>query len=115
VYWYGWDQQSIVDTLLTEPDGATLTKAGEAFVAVQRWLVGTTPQPCSADDQGTYACAFMAPDGGTRTVYWNPDSAVSLALPDGATTYERLGHQARPATPGESITVGLPVMVESQG
>ena len=31
VYWYGWDQQSIVDTLLTEPDLVTLTPAGRAF------------------------------------------------------------------------------------
>ncbi len=115
VYWYGWDQQTIVDTLLTEPDGATLTKAGDAFVTVQGWLVGTTPQPCSPDSDGTYACPFTAPDGSTRTVYWNPTSTVSVTLPDGATTYERLGRKPRPATPGEQLTVELPVMVESQG
>jgi hypothetical protein len=111
VYWYGWDQQLIVDTLLTEPDGATVTAAGKAFGTVRRWLLDTTPRGCTEDGDGTWTCVFDHPDG-ERTVYWNADTAVSVNVPEGAGSYQQVGDPARDVSPGEQIEVGLlPVMV----
>ena len=113
VYWYGWDQQQIVDTLLTYADGITVTPAGRAFRTVQRWMAGATVQSCDTDTFGTYLCTLTY-DGGVRRVYWNPSATVPVPFPDGATTFEKAdGTSGRPRA-GESLDVGqLPVMVQS--
>jgi len=111
VYWYGWDRQSIVDTLLTEPDLATLTPAGKAFKVVHRWLLGATVTGCQQDADATWTCTVDHPEG-QRTIYWNADRAVQVTPPEGAITAQTVGKAARPVTAGETIEVGLlPVMV----
>jgi polysaccharide biosynthesis protein PslG len=113
VYWYGWDQQTNVGTLLVEPDGATLTPAGKAFRTVQSWLVGSTRVTCDKDAQGTWTCVLQHPEG-ERTVYWNPETTASVTLPDGASTIEQVGGRSRSAEAGQQIQVGkLPVMVQA--
>jgi hypothetical protein len=110
VYWYGWDQTSIVDTLLTEPDG-TLTRAGKAFGTVHDWMLGATVTGCEQDAEKTWTCTLDHPDG-QRTVYWNAESPLTMTLAAGTTGYQRVGHRLRDATPGEELTVGqVPVMV----
>jgi hypothetical protein len=110
VYWYGWDQTSIVDTLLTEPDG-TLTRAGKAFGTVHDWMLGATVTGCEQDAEKTWTCTLDHPDG-QRTVYWNAESPLTMTLAAGTTGYQRVGHRLRDATPGEEFTVGqVPVMV----
>ena len=111
VYWYGWDQQSIVDTLLTEPDLVTLTPAGRAFKVVHRWLLGSTVGGCQQDAKGTWSCTVDSPDG-PRTVYWNAETTVTVPAPEGATETQTVGDRAQPVTPGGTIEVGLlPVLV----
>jgi len=114
VYWYGWDQQQIVDTLMTYADGVTVTPAGRAFRTVQRWMKGATVQSCAADALGTYLCTLTY-DGGVRRVFWNPSVEVSVELPSGATTFQRIGRDALSApAPGTSLGVNdVPLMVES--
>ena len=113
VYWYGWDQQSIVNTLLTEPDAATVTPAGRTFATVQRWLVGGVMQACTADPAGTYTCTLRRSDG-MRRVYWNPTAPASVPLPAGATSYETADGTVGKPTAGQVLEVGaVPVMVES--
>jgi hypothetical protein len=113
VYWYGWDQQLIVNTLLTEPDGATRTAAGKAFADVRDWMVGGTVARCSVDDAGTNTCTIDHPEG-VRTVSWNPEETVSLTLPDAAADVHRAGGRERPADTGSTLEVGtVPVMVST--
>lgn len=113
IYWYGWDQQLIVDTLLTEPDGATMTPAGEAFVTMQDWLVGVRVTGCAQDAEGTYTCTLSHPDG-DRTVYWNPDGSASVTPPADATSFHRIGAREKPLSSGDTITVdSLPVLVNA--
>ncbi|MGH8892616.1 MAG: GH39 family glycosyl hydrolase [Actinomycetes bacterium] len=113
VYWYGWDQQGNVDTLLTEPDGSALTPAGTAYLTVQDWLVGSVVESCDIDSVGTYTCTLRRSDS-VRRVYWNPSGNSQLNLPPSATVYQRLDGDQTRATKGHSQDVGtLPLMVES--
>ena len=111
VYWYGWDQQSIVDTLLVEPDQVTLTPAGKAYRTAYRWLIGATVSGCSEGEDGTWACTLDRPEG-TSHVYWNAEATRAVPVPDGATQAQVVGKAAQPVQPGSSIEVGLlPVLV----
>lgn len=75
VYWYGWDQQTIVDTLLTEPDGAGVTPAGHAYTTVQRWMTGSVVESCAVDDQGAWTCVLRLADR-VRRVQWDSSSSM---------------------------------------
>ncbi len=113
VYWYGWDQQQIVDTLLTEPDGVTATAAGKAFRTVQRWMNGATVQSCDVDAGGTYLCTLTHGDE-LRRVYWNPTTSTSLTPPQDASSLESADGDDRNLTSGQSLDIGrLPVMATS--
>jgi len=113
VYWYGWDQQQIVDTLTTYADGVTVTPAGRAFRTVQRWMEGATVQSCGADALGTYLCTLTY-DGGVRRVYWNPSVEASVELPSGSTRLQRLAGDAHAIPTTSNLEVdGVPLMVES--
>ncbi len=115
VYWYGWDQQTIVDTLLTEPDGATVTPAGEAFGTVREWLVGSVVTSCAPDADGTYTCVLEG-EGGASTVFWNPQGSATVDVPEGATTVERIGGRDKPVPADGKLSVGpLPVRVDAAG
>ena len=113
VYWYGWDQQLIVDTLLVEPDGATLTPAGRAFRTVQGWMIGAAVTGCSTDGESTWTCTLDHPDG-MRTVYWNAETSAQVTLPDGASSIQKAGGREKPVAPGAALEIGMvPVMVSS--
>ena len=111
VYWYGWDQQSIVDTLLVEPDQVTLTPAGKAYRTAHRWLIGATVSDCTEGEDGTWTCTVDRPEG-TSHVYWNAEATSTVPVPDGATQSQVVGKAAQPVQAGSSIEVGLlPVLV----
>jgi hypothetical protein len=113
VYWYGWDQQTIVNTLLTEPDAATVTPAGKTFGVVRNWMVGGLMEGCDADAAGTFTCTLRRADG-VRRVFWNPATTVTVTLPQGTTTYEKADGSKGKATSGQPFEVGaLPVMVQT--
>ncbi|MDQ1667995.1 MAG: polysaccharide biosynthesis protein PslG [Actinomycetota bacterium] len=113
VYWYGWDQQQIVNTLLVQPDLATRTPAGDAFVRMRKWMLGAKVTSCKTDANGTYACTLEGPKG-TSTVFWNPEGKTSVTVPDGATTAQEIDKAKQPVTAGSPLTVGrIPVMVSS--
>ena len=63
VYWYSWDQQLNVGTLLVEPDNVTITPAGRAFRTVHDWMIGATVTSCDKDAEGTWTCQLDHPDG----------------------------------------------------
>ncbi len=113
VYWYGWDQQLNVGTLMVEPDGVTVTRAGKAFRTVHDWMTGGSVTSCATDPDGTWTCSIDHPDG-KRTVFWNPDATVSVTLPDDAVSSQQVGRKPQPAKAGSQLQVGrLPVMVQA--
>jgi len=105
VYWYGWDQQGNVVTLMVEPDGVTVTPAGEAFRTVHDWVVGGTVGPCAKDGEGTWTCQVDHPEG-PRTVVWNPEATVSVPVPEVATTAQEVGGKVRDVGAGATVEVG---------
>ena len=105
VYWYGWDQQGNVDTLMVEPDGVTVTPAGKAFRTVHDWLDGGTVGSCDSDAEGTWTCQVDHPDG-ARTVVWNAETTVSVPVPEGATSAEEVGGKASDVEAGSTVEVG---------
>ena len=112
VYWYGWDQQLNVGTLMVEPDGATVTAAGKAFRTVHDWLLGATSTSCDQDPDGTWTCVLAHPDG-ERTVYWNSDTTVSVSAPKGAVSAQQVGRKPSDIGPGDQLQIGrLPIMVQ---
>jgi hypothetical protein len=111
-YWYGWDQQSNVDTLLTDGTGAR-TPAADAYETVRDWMIGSVVESCSADAAGTYTCVLQRSDR-VRRVYWNAAGSAVVPMPPGALTYQLLDGEPAKATEGQTLDVGqLPVMVES--
>jgi hypothetical protein len=111
-YWYGWDQQSNVDTLLTDGTGAR-TPVADAYETVRKWMIGSVVESCNADDAGTYTCVLRRSDR-VRRVYWNPAGTAAVQLPPGALTYQPLDMGPTKATEGQTLDVGqMPVMVES--
>jgi hypothetical protein len=114
VYWYGWDQQSIVDTLLTEADGTTEAPPAAAYRTVRDWLLGSVVDSCEQDARGTYVCTLRRSDR-VRRVYWNPSGPASVEVPATATTVWHLTEPPQTAPPaGSQLEVDAePVMVES--
>jgi hypothetical protein len=115
VYWYGWDQQQIVNTLLVKPDLVSKTAAGKAFVTVRTWMLGNKVTSCKVDANGTYTCTLQGPKG-TSTVYWNGRGSGSVKVPAGATTAQKVGKAPQPVTAGSPLSVGtVPTLVRSTG
>jgi hypothetical protein len=114
VYWYGWDQQGNVDTLLTEPDGATPSAAGRAYVTVRSWLLDSLLQACSADPAGTLVCQLQRADS-VRRVYWSDAPfPAPVTVPEGASGYQRADGTVVRTPPGSTVLVGTePLMIES--
>ena len=111
VYWYGWDQRSTVDTILSEEDG-TPTPAGLVFGTVADWLVGSVVERCAPDAEGTFHCQLRTSDG-VRHVYWNDAGPTTAPAPAGGERYESADGTRTDLTPGEALPVGpVPVMVE---
>ena len=77
-------------------------------------MEGATVQSCDSDVFGTYVCT-MTFEGGVRRVYWNPSIEVSVGLPTGASGFQRLGRDPRPApAAGSSLSVGeTPLLIDS--
>ena len=111
VYWYGWDQQGLVDTLLTEANGVSQSPAGRAFEVVSEWLVGSVMESCEPDAAGTYTCVLRR-TGRSLIVYWNATAPATVMIPAGATWVEKADGTPLP-TPGVELAVSaVPVMVE---
>lgn len=113
-FWYSWDLHGIADTDLSEKDNTTLTPAGQAYVTVRRWLLGSKVTSCKTVEGGTWACRLQTPSG-PASVYWNPDHAAIVRTAFDATSAETIGQPAQ-ALPvgGAMLTVGdSPVLVRS--
>ena len=114
VYWYGWDQQSIVNTVLTEPDGESVTQAGRVLRTVREWLLESAVESCARDHVGTWTCLLRRNDG-VRRVYWNTSSFATLPLPDDALWFQWADGPRRVATTPSLMPLGpLPLLVESR-
>jgi polysaccharide biosynthesis protein PslG len=111
VYWYGWDQQGLVDTLLTESDGVTQAPGGRTLEVVSEWLVGGVLESCEPDAAGTYTCVLRRTDR-NFIVYWNPTTPATVPIPTGATRAEKADGTPIATDGAELAVAAVPVMVE---
>jgi hypothetical protein len=112
VYWYSWDLNTIADTLLVAEDATTPSPAGEAFAAVQPWLVDQVVSSCERAGGGVWACSLLGPEG-ESWVYWSAKGSAQVRTAFEATSAQPLGEPAE-AVPlgGTSLEVGeVPVRV----
>jgi hypothetical protein len=115
VYWYAWDLHTIANTTLVADDNTALTRAGQAFVTVHRWLLGSRVDGCRpVQDVDVWSCALTTPHG-PATVFWSPSGSATVRTGFGATSAEVLGSAATELPlGGTTLEVGkLPVLVLS--
>ena len=114
VYWYGWDQQQIVDTLLTGPDGLATSDAGRAYRTVHGWLEGAAVDSCHVDGSGLWTCALRTAEN-RLSVAWTSRGAATVRTPFSARSAVELG--GRPfdlPLGGTVLDVGrLPLLVST--
>jgi hypothetical protein len=116
VYWYAWDlTQPILDTFLVEADRATPTAAGRAFAMVHGWMLGSTVTGCDVDGVGTYTCTLVR--GGDKSyVLWNLDRTVTIKVPSGVTTAQKVTGDQQPVSTGSALPIdAMPVLLRSRG
>jgi hypothetical protein len=70
-YWYAWDNHAWVSIQTTEPDSRTLTPAGQAYAAIQRWLTGTEFDGCEENSDHAWMCRLTR-NGTPSWIIWNP-------------------------------------------
>lgn len=79
-YWYAWDDHHGAKIQMTEQDNATLAPAGEAFAAVQKWLLGAVMNRCASSEDGTWICTLHR-DKRISHIAWNSKGDKSFAIP----------------------------------
>jgi hypothetical protein len=113
VFWYRWDLQSVVSTVLTESDRTTPTTAGQAFKIVRGWMVNSRLHGCTVNRVGTYRCTFTRDNRVTR-VFWNATTPTARHLPRSAWWKMRLDGVKRRVHGGARLPIGpSPVAVRS--
>lgn len=112
-FWYGWDDPRMG---LTDADGVTVKQPGRAYATTYRWLVGARLDGCSADSTNVWVCPMQKANGKRAWLVWNPKSTTAWALPEGASSYQRLvdGDAVSASLAGQSqVSVGpMPILVE---
>ena len=111
-FWYAWDNHGWVHLWLTEPDGATLTKAGVAYGVLQKWIVGATLNSCS-ENNGLHVCSLVLASGNQGHIAWMTSGTENLTVPG---DWSASGVSALDGTTGQvgtTIEVGEePILVQ---
>jgi len=69
-YWYAWDNHSWVSLQTTESDNRTVTPAGRAFGAIQKWLAGAELNYCEENPDHVWTCKLTR-RGVPSWIQWN--------------------------------------------
>lgn len=112
--WYSWRNFNFVGLRMTERDGS-VTVAGEAFGAIQDWLLGSTLGLCQISSDRTRLCPMARANGDRGWIVWNPNRTVQVEVPAGlqANWGQRLAGESFPIAPAQRIEVGeIPVLIE---
>ncbi len=92
-----------------------LTQAGQAFVSVNHWLVGSSLDQCQQGSDGTWACHLVRSNGKQAWILWNVNGSKAFQ-PSSAwglhTEYDLYGGSHRVSSSGSIAIAPLPVMVE---
>jgi len=110
-YWYAWDNRSLAIVTYKE-DERVVTDAGQAYNAVQQWLVGARMSTCTASPEQTWTCQ-LSRSGRSEWIVWNPEGSRSFEVPRAwrITGVTPLLHE-RQTFNGSSIDVGpAPVLM----
>lgn len=80
-YYYSWDNDDVMDIIVTTPDHTTLTPAGIAYREIARWLVGAQMAALTVDDNDSWTVTLIRPDGSSAYLLWNPTQAQTVTVP----------------------------------
>lgn len=109
-YWYMWDDREFIGLYMVEPDRVTPTESAEAFVAAQRWLVGSALLGCTDAGGGAWTCELVK-DGVVAQVKWNVGGEAAVTAPEGTTIMYPFRGAPQAIEAGASVPVGdLPVL-----
>lgn len=110
--WYAYDGQPEWGRLVD--DNLNLLPDGVAYGQVQNWIEGATLfTPCAADSGGTWTCGITRAGGYSATIAWNSSSAVTFAVPAGATRFRDLGGNVTPLYAGTVSVGNMPLLFET--
>jgi len=80
LYWYAWDNHNWVSIETTQADNKTLRPAGQAYAAIQRWLVGTSMDSCNESNDSTWTCQLHS-GSESQWIVWNADTTKAFTVP----------------------------------
>ena len=79
--WYAWRNFNYVGLRLTQED-TSITVGGDAYQAIQEWLVGAYLGLCQIANDGTHTCPISRDNGDKGWILWNPNQRVRVIVPD---------------------------------
>lgn len=118
-YFYGWGSTGLA--LKVQDAGAPPTPAGAAMAQLLGWMRGAAIRYCghgTADGlpPTMWQCGFAYGTGEYAVIRWTDSGTVSYGTGQGTYEVERIGGQAEPAQPGQTMTIsGTPVIVRYHG
>ncbi|MBD2101105.1 hypothetical protein H6F94_09465 [Leptolyngbya sp. FACHB-261] len=113
-YWYAWDNFNFVGLRLVNEDRKTPTAAAQAYIEIQRWLVGAAMPDYRVTLDDTWICRITRPGGYSGWVVWNPHGPTALEIPPAWNVRQvrDLSGQRRPLT-AQQLEIGqTPLLLE---
>jgi hypothetical protein len=117
VYWYSWNDH-ILGIDQVDPQTGQILAAGQAYLTVQDWLVGSYWQGCTGElmeptgEAGAVTtCSLAAADGSPARILFSHGGPSTVPMPDGAQEVCLLDG-ACSAPSGDTLPVGAaPILV----
>jgi hypothetical protein len=117
VYWYSWNDH-ILGIDQVDPQTGQILPAGQAYLIVQDWLVGSYWQGCTGElmeptgEAGAVTtCSLAAADGSPARILFSHGGPSTVPMPDGAQEVCLLDG-ACSAPSGDTLPVGAaPILV----
>ena len=117
LYWFAWNDGNTGTLWIPDRDNpsapGTLTRAGQAYIAAYKWLVGATlVKPCSSEG-GTWICSLKEKDGRDAQVVWSSGGEKQYSPKLSFKKVRDLDGNETPAA-GAVRVRELPVLLEAQ-
>lgn len=115
-YYYSWDNDDVMDIIVTKPDHTTLTAAGIAYREVARWLIGAQMKELTVAENETWTVTLIRPDGSNAYLLWNPIQSQTVTIPPAWQVAHQwtLDGRAQPFPSDRTITVtAAPILLEA--
>jgi hypothetical protein len=114
-YWYAWDNQAAVSLYLTNIDRKTPTPVTKGYEQIQKWMVGSQMQQCTANFARTWICHFSR-KGQPFWVVWNQNRQLAFTVPPNwqVRKIQDLSGKSTPLPSSRQVTVDFsPVLLSA--